>query len=110
MEETSLDDFLDAGTNSTESDQKGASGGGPTDGETVDGATSDSETERRTDASDDGACAAGHTDGIESAATTFAFSPEGVICVRCGDRVLERWRSEEGLVCSECKEWTAADR
>ena len=42
------------------------------------------------------------------AASTFAFSPEGAPCGACGARVERRWRDEAGLVCGDCKNWSAS--
>jgi hypothetical protein len=42
---------------------------------------------------------------VEPARSTFAWSADGAACAACGERVEERWESEAGLVCIECKEW-----
>lgn len=42
---------------------------------------------------------------VDPARSTFAWSPDGGACAGCGERVEERWESDVGLVCSECKEW-----
>jgi hypothetical protein len=76
MEETSLDDFLDAGTESTESAD---------------------------------ATSGANTGGVDPATTTFAWSPQGGVCARCGAQTRKRWNSQEGLVCGACKEWSALD-
>lgn len=44
-------------------------------------------------------------DGVEPARSTFAWSPGGGACAECGERVEERWESEAGMVCVECKRW-----
>lgn len=45
-----------------------------------------------------------HTD-IEPIESTYDWSPGGAPCASCGASVEERWRSEKGLVCPECKVW-----
>jgi hypothetical protein len=42
---------------------------------------------------------------VEPARSTFAWSADGAACTVCGERIEERWESDEGLVCIECKEW-----
>lgn len=42
---------------------------------------------------------------VEPARSTYAWSPDGATCAECGEQVEERWESEAGLVCVECKEW-----
>ena len=42
---------------------------------------------------------------VDSARSTFAWSPDGATCAACGESVAERWESEMGLVCVACKEW-----
>ncbi|MEF8843195.1 MAG: hypothetical protein V5A62_16470 [Haloarculaceae archaeon] len=44
-------------------------------------------------------------DGVEPARSTFAWSPAGAACAECDERVEERWESDSGLVCVECKGW-----
>lgn len=44
-------------------------------------------------------------DEVEPARSTFAWSPDGVACAECGERVEERWESDAGLVCVGCKVW-----
>jgi hypothetical protein len=49
--------------------------------------------------------------GIDPATTTFAWSPRGEACARCGEQARERWHGTGGggLVCGACKEWSALD-
>ena len=42
---------------------------------------------------------------VEPARSTYAWSPDGATCAACGEQVEERWESEVGLVCVECKAW-----
>ena len=42
---------------------------------------------------------------VEPARSTFARSPDGATCAACDEQVEERWASDAGLVCPECKEW-----
>jgi hypothetical protein len=42
---------------------------------------------------------------VDPARSTFAWSPDGATCAACGESVEERWESEAGLVCVECKAW-----
>jgi hypothetical protein len=44
-------------------------------------------------------------DAVEPARSTFTWSPDGGSCAECGERVEERWESDPGLVCVECKSW-----
>lgn len=37
--------------------------------------------------------------------STYVWRPEGGACAACGERVEERWRDADGLVCADCKEW-----
>jgi hypothetical protein len=96
MEDTSLDDFLDVGSESTE----------PADESHRDEAP-DSEADeagRYTDAT-----SGADTGRVEPATTTFAWSSQGGVCARCGEQARKRWRGTEGLVCGACKEWSALD-
>jgi len=51
------------------------------------------------DATDEGA------GDVPPAASTYAWSPEGGPCAACGERVEERWREGDDLVCARCKDW-----
>ncbi|WP_135365300.1 DUF7573 domain-containing protein [Halosimplex halophilum] len=42
---------------------------------------------------------------VDPAESTYAWSRDGGTCAACGETVDRRWRSDEGLVCPDCKEW-----
>jgi hypothetical protein len=42
---------------------------------------------------------------VEPAEATYAWSGDGNTCAACGETVERRWRSDDGLVCPDCKEW-----
>lgn len=42
---------------------------------------------------------------VESARSTYAWSPDGAPCAACDATVQRRWRDDSGLVCPDCKEW-----
>ncbi|NLV05193.1 hypothetical protein GOC83_03440 [Haloarcula rubripromontorii] len=87
-EETSLEDFLDAGDESEDEGVNGVSAG-------------DETTETESEVSD----AEVSTDGVEPAVTTYAWSPEGAPCAECGEVVERRWTQDGILVCGACKSW-----
>lgn len=37
--------------------------------------------------------------------STYVWRSEGGPCASCGERVEERWRDGDALVCGACKEW-----
>lgn len=80
---------------------------GPRDDESGDaGSTTDGETDHPADeeasASLDSESA---TVDADPATTTFAWSPDGAACARCGETVRRRWRDGDDVVCSDCKDW-----
>ena len=87
-EETSLEDFLDAGDESEDKEESGASAG-------------DDTTEPESEAPDSEAT----TDAVEPAVTTYAWSPDGAACAECGEVVERRWTQDGNLVCGACKSW-----
>lgn len=42
---------------------------------------------------------------VEPADTTYAWGGDESVCQSCGESVDRRWRSDDGLVCPDCKEW-----
>jgi hypothetical protein len=118
MEDRSLDDFLDPG-----SDDEGTTDETSRD-DTGDGSV-DTSTDQPTvdETPDHDGTTAGTGDGrtavegvaeterdagseaVEPAVSTSAWDPEGGACVACGGTVGRRWQGESGLVCPDCKEW-----
>lgn len=47
----------------------------------------------------------GSVSDIDPVESTYDWTPGGAPCARCGSSVEERWRSDDGLVCPECKVW-----
>jgi len=80
-----------------------------TDGDTddtpegADGTAPDAE--RGSDADSDTDPAAATDDGVEPAAVTYRWDPDGVRCADCGATVERLWSGEAGPVCGECKAW-----
>ncbi|RBI61589.1 hypothetical protein DMJ13_12855 [halophilic archaeon] len=70
------------------------------------GSTADGEADRladeETSASLDSESAPADPD---PATTTFAWSPDGAACARCGETVRRRWRDGDDVVCPDCKDW-----
>jgi len=86
-EDSSLDDFLDAGNG--ESDD-------PTTDDGDGAGTGESAGDRP---------AGGDTDAVPPATTTYAWSGAGGACDACGEVVERRWGQDGQLVCPACKEW-----
>ncbi|GGK56967.1 DUF7573 domain-containing protein [Haloarcula sebkhae] len=87
-EDTSLEDFLDAGDESEDEGESGTS-------------AEDNTTETESDAPDTEAS----TDAVDPAVTTYAWSPDGAACAECGEVVERRWTQDGHLVCGACKSW-----
>lgn len=47
----------------------------------------------------------GGDDAVEPVVATASWSPDGAACDACGTVVERRWGSDDGQVCSDCKEW-----
>ena len=47
----------------------------------------------------------GNSEAVSPASATYAWTPDGEACVRCGSSVDRLWRCEGELVCGDCKEW-----
>lgn len=47
--------------------------------------------------------------GVEPAAATATWTPDGGACADCGASVERRWRDGEALVCGDCKDWRRSD-
>ena len=97
-EDTSLDQFLDAGSgDDADSDGEGdrsaavpdADGEGDAARSTVEAVRGDEEAA---------------TDTAPAAVTT-RYDPDGVDCPSCGERVQRRWHDDGAFVCGACKEW-----
>jgi len=105
MEDRSLDDFLDAGSDDAE--ESAASDPSAEDASDVDATESDvdapeSASETTAEADDSPGVDA---DVVEPAVSTYVWSGEGGECAACGATVDRRWRQDDDLVCVECKEW-----
>jgi hypothetical protein len=111
MRDASLDEFLGTDEEDEEPDGEAESAGTERGREGIE-VESEAEPpagpEERTDGVDEpGTEAEGPPPvaDVEPARSTFAWSADGVACAACGERVEERWESDAGLVCTECKEW-----
>lgn len=51
---------------------------------------------------DEATDATGSVDPIE---TTYEWNPGETVCAACGERTTHRWRTDDGLVCVDCKVW-----
>lgn len=110
MRDSSLDDFLSDSDEESEVEETDTSEREAVDDleprEPAPGPDDDIENEPDTDeAREGGEEGPPSTAEVEPARSTYAWSPDGVACATCGERVEERWESESGLVCVECKEW-----
>ena len=127
MGNRSLDDFLggDESVDSEEAqpgnepsdDESGDADAEPSDREqsveTDDGAVTDdgdrsAESDDADAVGDDGDSPYVDPEGVEPAETTYAWGGDGGVCDACGERSERRWRQDDGLVCPDCKEWSAA--
>jgi len=130
MEDRSLDDFLDAGSDDT--DEPGASDATAESG-TTGGTGGPAEPAGRRSSDDDPANGSGADetgaadgDGVDAATTqtagsddpaavdvetvgpavsTYVWSDAGGECAACGATADRRWRQDDELVCPECKAW-----
>lgn len=87
MRETSLEDFLDGSETEEE----------PTASEAAEDASAETAEKSERDTERD--------EPAETAATTYAWTPEGANCAACGTAVECRWRDDGRLVCADCKDW-----
>jgi hypothetical protein len=100
MEETSLEDFLDA---TNEVGEARAAGDAAGDGSAPAGGTEGAGSTDEADAPlPDATSDAVASDGP---AVTATWSPAGGTCGECGSRVRRRWAAAGTLVCGDCKEW-----
>ncbi|MDT3433763.1 hypothetical protein [Haloarcula sp. 1CSR25-25] len=121
-EDASLEDFLDADTDSGDErrdastpDSKGEESGDDDStavaGETTpgeaggDGTAGDSEDADNADGGDSNTEEERPSGAVEPAVTTYAWSPEGAACAECGEVVERRWIQGGDLVCGACKSW-----
>ncbi|MFB6141137.1 MAG: hypothetical protein ABEJ26_11970 [Halosimplex sp.] len=126
MGNRSLDDFVgsgaaeddpndgsltaDTGTNGDEATEAASTDADPDSGASDADVGSDAAT--GSDASDESETRAGEEGGprvdpatVDPAESTYAWSGDGGVCDACGGTVERRWRSDDGLVCPDCKEW-----
>ena len=89
----SLDEFLS---------QSDASPEGETDNATPDGETGESQGSEARDVEEEDQPL---TLTVHPARSTMAWTADGVTCNSCGEVVQRRWRDDNQLVCSACKEW-----
>jgi len=95
MEETSLDDFLDDGEEST-------AGESLADAD-VDLETPDAETEPGTEADPEPGDTTAEPATQEPA--TARWTPDGEACEDCGETVTRLWDDDGRRVCRSCKHW-----
>lgn len=128
MEDRSLDEFLDTGSDDDgdpseeeppDSDLDGAdSSGASTEEQSATDATDETSAsdppengDTSTEPSDESQSTGepslepAVTYDVEPAVSTFVRVPDGDSCAACGATVERRWHSEDGLVCADCKEW-----
>jgi hypothetical protein len=116
MDDASLDDFLDGGSDDpgAESEEEASDGSESPSGEadeTADEGPSQTPSETADETADGEDAAAGdgavatESDGVPPAESTFAWSSEPVACAACGEAVQRRWRDDGELVCRACKSW-----
>lgn len=110
----SIDEFLGADADGAADDGEGAdtepSDGGPAVPD--DEGPSGDQSSRQEEAAGAGTAAAAEDApdangdrAVDPKPATYAWSPSGGECARCGATVDARWRDETGLVCPDCKEW-----
>lgn len=114
MRDASLDEFLTDTDERNEGSGDEVESGSETEPDAEDGSPSGTdegaETEREAETAreadtDPGPEGPPTVEDVEPARSTFAWSPDGVACAECGQQVAERWESDAGLVCTECKSW-----
>ena len=101
----SLEEFLD-GTPSDGADSGKSDGSGESDDsgdETLDASSDEGDAGDRADDVD--APIDHDPEEIAPIVPTYQWSEDGGPCGVCGERVRARWHSEDGFVCSDCKEW-----
>ncbi len=109
MEDTSLDQFVDAtdepdGEGPDETAANGTAGDEMAGDSTAEGETATDETAG--DAEDSGPSAVPVAPGdVEPAVSTAAWTTDGGECGTCGSTTRRRWRENGTLVCVDCKDW-----
>lgn len=108
MDETSLEDFVDAGADEDHADTEA--------GERAEERTDDRERSRGDEPpaqehadteteSDEASGPPVAPAAVQPATTTYRWSPEGVVCTACEATVERLWNADRGLVCGNCKRW-----
>ncbi|WP_433625395.1 DUF7573 domain-containing protein [Halomicrococcus sp. NG-SE-24] len=97
------DETEDDGPRDDESADASTDAGSTTDGETDHPA--DEEASALLDSESATADAGSASVDADPATTSFAWSPDGAACARCGETVRRRWRDGDDVVCSDCKDW-----
>jgi len=115
MDDRSLDDFLDAGSDGADGDDNAGADGddnaGADAGESdagddgVGGAGDEGRGELTTDGDGADTEPSADPDAVEPAVSTYVWGAAGTACAACGDSVQRRWRQDDLLVCDDCKEW-----
>ncbi|WP_227352780.1 DUF7573 domain-containing protein [Haladaptatus salinisoli] len=108
--DTSLSEFATTDPDEEDGDASesvgaGEDGGEPSESVGADGevsATSESVAEAEKDAK---SAAPDDEAAVEPAGATYGWTPDGAACERCGESVERRWSDDDGMVCSDCKEW-----
>ncbi|QLH81462.1 DUF7573 domain-containing protein [Halosimplex pelagicum] len=121
MGDRSLDDFLDGDSGDGDGDgpdespdrsESAADDSVDTDDDDLEEAETSVDDETEVDTGGDDGETGDEDDGVrvdpttvEPAEATYAWSGDGGTCAACGETVDRRWRSDDGLVCPDCKEW-----
>ncbi|MFW6434761.1 MAG: DUF7573 domain-containing protein [Halovenus sp.] len=100
MDDASLDEFLDTGSDDGE-DTPTSEG---EDREPIDEVPADGETDTD-DSADTQATASIDTEAVEPATPTATWTESGEHCDRCGAETQRLWTDDEAAVCRDCKEW-----
>ncbi|MEF8936359.1 MAG: hypothetical protein V5A32_00275 [Halovenus sp.] len=100
MDDASLDEFLDTGSDAEEDTAA-------TESEKLEPVDEDADTD---DSDSDGAAetqsaAAVDTDTVEPATPTAKWTESDEYCDRCGEETQRLWTDDELAVCRDCKEW-----
>ena len=93
MDDTSLDEFLDAGSEAEE-DTPASESEQSEDGEIDSNGSADTPS---TDTVD--------TETVEPATPTAMWAESGEYCDRCGEETQRLWTDGEAAVCRDCKAW-----
>jgi len=93
MDDVSLDEFLDTGSEAEEGAPASESENSE-DGETDTDGSMDAQS-----------TATVETETVEPATPTATWTESGEHCDRCGTETQRLWTDDEAAVCRDCKEW-----